>query len=342
MKISKRLIFGMVCTVLFSMILIGCDATVDSTAVVVSDAFTSNWDGSGADPGEMLPNVHLFKIPDKKNASLITYLTASKISNLTVRFSIRDPRNNSWVQIGPELTSDSNGKVKLNSLRNKIPAGILNLAPVRLELKAEAQCKDGWAADSEGILQILSKNTSVNPDVLLTDHDNTIHATGGANSPTDWINFLNLFGNDWPYVDNYVEYVLPNILDRADVVIITGQPETVRQLTRNQMSCHFPKDGKRVVPIICKSDMDYAESSDYKAATISILRNLYGSEHCLSMVGDTASEDGYGALASGVDYIPFQIKYLLLPDSLEIGGGFNPVNPDDIADDWQEVYNRIF
>jgi len=322
------------------MIFTGCK--VDETQVIVSDAFTSNWNGSGANPGEILPNVTLFAIADKEHAALTTYFTAPRISGVAVRFSIQDPRDSRWIQIGPQLTSNSNGIAKLSSLRNYIPAGILGLAPVKLRLRAEAKCDDGWAADSQGALYILSNNTSKNPDVVFTDHDNTIHATGGDNAPSDWIDFLNLFGDDWPYVDNYVKNIIPAILDRADMVIITGQPETVRPLTREQMVKHFSKNGERTVPIIVKTDMNYGESADFKEAAITILRNLYGVEHCLAMVGDTASEDGYGALASGVGYIPFQIKYLLFPDSLEIGGGFAPVDPEDIAYDWQNVYSRMF
>ena len=47
-----------------------------------------------------------------------------------------------------------------------------------------------------------------NPPVLFTDHDNTLHATGGQNTLADWINFLNWAKNDWPLVD---EFVVPSI-----------------------------------------------------------------------------------------------------------------------------------
>ncbi len=339
MKITQRLIYVLVCIAIFSMIFPGC--RVSDTRVVVSDGFTSNWDGSGADPGEILPNVTAFYLPLKDYRGLIGYLTASRISDVTVRFKIEDPRNNTWIQIGPDLTTNSNGIAKLDSLRNYIPADILDLAPIELRLMAKVECRDGWSEDQEGVLNILSNDTSANPDVLFTDHDNTIHATGGANTILDYIDFVNMFGYDWPYVDWYVKDVLPDILDRADVVIITGQPESVRPLTRDQMVKHFSPDGTRTVPIIVKADLNYAESADYKAAAITTLRNLYGAEHCLAMVGDTASEDGYGALASGVEYIPFQIMKLL-QDSLAIGGGFDPVDPDDIAWDWRDVYSRIF
>ncbi|MEW6078470.1 MAG: hypothetical protein AB1724_11705 [Thermodesulfobacteriota bacterium] len=339
MKINKRLIYGLVFIILSAVVLFGCK--VEDTKVVVSDAFTSNWNGSGANPGEILPNVTVFYLPAKEYRGLIGYLTAERIPDVTVRFKILDPRNNTWIQIGPNLTTNSNGIAKLNSLRNYIPAGILALAPIELRLMAEVQCDDGWSKDQEGVLNILSNNKSVNPDVLFTDHDNTIHATGGANTILDYIDFVNLFGYDWPYVDRYVKDILPDILARADIVIITGQPESVRPLTRDQMVKHFSPNGTRTVPIIVKADLNYAESSAYKAAAITILRDLYGVEHCLAMVGDTASEDGYGALASGVEYIPFQIMKLL-QDSYEIGGGFAPVDPDDIAWDWQNVYSRIF
>ncbi|MFZ5563827.1 MAG: hypothetical protein ACOZBW_07210 [Thermodesulfobacteriota bacterium] len=340
MKTTGRLIYGLVCIVVFSMIFFGCK--VADTKAVVSDAFTSNWDGSGVDPGEILPNVTAFYLPAKEYRGLVGYLTASRISDVTVRFKIEDPRDNSWIQIGPDLRTNSDGIAKLNSLRNYIPADILDLAPIELRLMAQVKCDDGWSEDKEGVLNILSNDTSANPDVVFTDHDNTIHATGGANTISDYIDFVNMFGYDWPYVDCYVKDIIPDILDRADMVIITGQPESVRPLTRDQMVNHFSPDGTRTVPIIVKADMDYAESADYKAAAITILRNLYGAEHCLAMVGDTASEDGYGALASGVEYIPFQIKHLVFPDSLDIGGGFDPVDPDDIAWDWRNVYSRLF
>ena len=340
MKTTKRLIYGLICIAVFSLIFCGCK--VADTKVVVSDAFTSNWDGSGADPGEILPNVTAFYLPAKEYRGLVGYLTADRIPDVTVRFKIEDSRDNSWIQIGPDLTTNSDGIAKLNSLRNYIPADILALAPIELRLMAEVECDDGWSKDQEGVLNILSNDTSANPDVLFTDHDNTIHATGGANTILDYIDFVNMFGYDWPYVDCYVKDIIPDILDRADIVIITGQPESLRPLTRDQMVKHFSPDGTRTVPIIVKADMNYAESSDYKAAAITILRNLYGAEHCLAMVGDTASEDGYGALASGVEYIPFQINQALLQDSLEIGGGFGSVDPDDIAWDWQNVYSRIF
>lgn len=339
MKIAKRLIYVLVCMAVFSMIFPGC--RVNDTKVVVSDGFTSNWDGGGADPGEIVPNVTAFYLPMKDYRGLIGYLTASRISDVTVRFQIKDPLNSTWVQIGPDLTTNGDGIAKLDGLRKYIPAGILDLAPVELQLKAKVECSDGWSKDKEGVLTILSNDTSANPDVVFTDHDNTIHATGGGNTILDYIDFVNMFGYDWPYVDRYVKDILPDILDRADVVIITGQPESVRPLTRDQMVNHFSPDGTRTVPIIVKADFNYAESSDYKAAAISTLRNLYGAEHCLAMVGDTASEDGYGALASGVEYIPFQIMKLV-QDSLAIGGGFGSVDPDDIAWDWQDVYSRIF
>lgn len=340
MKTTRRLIYGLVCIAVFSMIFLGC--RVNDTKVVVSDGFTSNWDGTGADPGEILPNVTAFYLPLKEYRGLIGYLTASRISDVTVRFKIEDPRDNTWIQIGPDLTTNSDGIAKIDSLRNYIPADILALAPIELRLMAKVQCSDGWSKDQEGVLNILSNDTSANPDVVFTDHDNTIHATGGANTISDWLDFINLFGYDWPYVDCYVKDIIPDILDRADMVIITGQPESVRPLTRDQMVNHFSPDGTRTVPIIVKADMDYAASADYKAAAITTLRNLYGPEHCLAMVGDTACEDGYGALASGVEYIPFQIKHLLFPDSLDIGGGFDPVAPDDIAWDWRDVCSRLF
>ena len=141
MKTTRRLIYGLVCIVACSMIFFGCK--VADTKVVVSDAFTSNWNGSGADPGEILPNVTAFYLPAKDYRGLVGYLTAQRIPDVTARFKIQDPRNNTWIQIGPNFTTNSDGIAKLNSLRNYIPVGILALAPIELRLMAEVQCDDG-------------------------------------------------------------------------------------------------------------------------------------------------------------------------------------------------------
>ena len=94
------------------------------------------------------------------------------------------------------------------------------------------------------------------------------------------------------------------------------------------------------MPIIVKHDTDQSATNTFKAETIAILKNLYGDANIAAMVGDTVRQDGYGAFANSVAYVPFQIHYklsALLLDS--VGYGANRSAKHRWT--WQEVIDRI-
>jgi hypothetical protein len=93
--------------------------------------------------------------------------------------------------------------------------------------------------------------------------------------------------------------------------------------------------------MIIKSDAPYEHSNDFKAATLGIIKKLYGEGNFIAMVGDTVRQDGYGAYANQLRYIPFQIHYRTNTDLLDTEGyGF--IDPDEIAMDWTEVMGYLF
>ena len=180
-----------------------------------------------------------------------------------------------------------------------------------------------------------------NPPVLFADHDNTLHATGGQNTLADWINFLNWARNDWPLVD---EFVVPSIQELRnagkDVVIVSGLPTDIRALCRQQVNRHFENNGQRGILLIIKGDLTYEHGNEFKAGALAILKQLYGAGKGIAMVGDTAREDGYGAYANRLFYIPFAVDFQLQPTLLDTEGyGF--IDPAWIAWDWSQVMEKI-
>lgn len=74
-----------------------------------------------------------------------------------------------------------------------MPKEILDLAPVDLQLMAEITFENNaTVTDEKGMIRVLSGLSGNNPSLVMADHDNTLHATGGANALQDWIDFLTL------------------------------------------------------------------------------------------------------------------------------------------------------
>lgn len=94
------------------------------------------------------------------------------------------------------------------------------------------------------------------------------------------------------------------------------------------------------MPLVIKADLGCQRTKQFKENALRILKQLCGAENCIAMVGDTASKDGYGALANEIAYVPFQVDYLLHPGRLNTGG-YGWIDPDTIAWDWAEVMAAI-
>ncbi len=318
----------------------GCGPTPATTEVVVSDAITSN--GPAGDP-EIPCNATVYCIPFKEKKSLLKYLTAEKVAEIEVRFYARllggDAED--WIRLGDEsapLMTDAQGRVRLENLRQWLPSEFLDLAPCDLALRAEVVFEGGaTVTDDDGILRLLEAETSDNPPVVFTDHDNTLHATGGQNSLADWIEFINWARDDWPLVDDQVAGVVDQLRAASqDVVIVSGMPLEIRALCRDQVRAHIEDGENRTMPLFIKSDLEFEHGYEFKAGALAILKALYGAENCRAMVGDTVREDGYGAYANRLFYIPFQVDYYLFPSLLDTQGyGF--IAPQLIAWDWLEV-----
>ncbi len=319
-----------------------CKATPENTEIVVSDAIISNDDSSGP---EIAPNATVYKIAKKEKQLLVKYLLGKKLEGVKVQFYARDfdAGDDAWIQLGEEpLLTDENGRAVMQGIRQWLPAGILSSAPVDLQLRADVIFDDGQrVSDDSGLLRITSSDVQANPYVLCTDHDNTLHSTGGQNTIADWVNFINWAKDDWPLVD---EYVVPGIQELRssgkDVIIVSGLPLEIRALCRKQVNSHFEDGGRRAIPLIIKNDLAFEHGFEFKAGALEILKGLYGNDRILAMVGDTVREDGYGAYANRLFYIPLNVYYKLSLYLLDTEGyGF--IDPAGIAWNWSEVMSRI-
>ncbi|MCP4114740.1 MAG: glycerophosphodiester phosphodiesterase [Desulfobacteraceae bacterium] len=328
----------------FAALLSGCDK--DDFAVVVSDGITNTgFADDPDDPDEILPNATVFHIKDKDEASLLKFVTAEKVEGVEIRFFARPlGTEDAWFRLGnPDspLFTDSDGRVRLPAIRKWLPDSVIGSAPMDLQLTARAYHGDEYVEDDLGMIRVLDEQGANNPEAVVADHDNTLHRTGGANSVLDWIEFVNWMGSDWPLIDGFVVDAVKGLMDSGrDLLVVSGLPADLRHLCRTQMINHFEKNGKRRIPIVVKKDLDFEHGNDFKADALRIISGLYGEGKLAAMVGDTAREDGYGALANDVTYIPFQIDYYLDPGLLDTEG-YGEIEISDISWDWLDVVNRI-
>jgi glycerophosphoryl diester phosphodiesterase len=329
-------------------IISGCLPTPENTEIIVSDGITSN--GDITEP-EIAPNATVYQIEQKEKQSFFKFILGKKLSGMQVQFYARQvgSGDDAWVQLGDgPVVTDSKGKASLDGLRKWLTGFPLCSAPYDLQLRADVLFSSGkTVSDSMGIVRVLASPNNpcmldmiprANPQVVISDHDNTIHATGGLNSIADVINFLNFTKGDWPLVDDYVVPSVKKLRDEGkDFVIVTGMPLEARALCRQQMINHFEPATPRSILIFVKDDMPYTETFEYKAETLGIIKKLYGDGKVLAMVGDTPHEDGYGAIANGIFYIPFKVNYFTQPLKDLDTQGFGFIVPDSIAWDWSQV-----
>ncbi len=339
-----------ICVFLSLIVIIsGCQPTVENTEIVVSDAITSN--GGPAEP-EIAPNAVVYKIEKKDKQSVLKYLLAKKLSGMQVQFYARPVGSSGdWTKLGDgPVTTDSDGRASLDGLRKWLTEIDLSAAPLDLQLRADVIFSDGsTVSDDMGLIRVLGSildSGAANPRVVISDHDNTLHATGGLNSIADAVNFLNFAKSDWPLVDEYVVPSVKSLLaDGKDFIIVTGMVQECRALCRKQMIKHFEASSIRTIPIFLKEDFSYEDTSEYKAACLDTIKKLYNSDggdgRVLAMVGDTPHDDGYGAIANGIFYIPFKVNYFLNPIKDLDTQGFGFITPDSIAWDWSQVMADI-
>jgi glycerophosphoryl diester phosphodiesterase len=310
----------------------------DNIEVFLSDGLTNN--NLDETRNEIPPGVTLYRFQNKH--PFFKYFFAEKVKGVEIQFYI-NYYDNDWIRIYNEfLYTNENGKAYLPSLREFIPKEIMEMAPIDIQLKAIARMSDGSEVfDDKGLIRILDKSSENNPFILTVDHDNTLHATGGLNSIFDMIYFLNWAKDDWPLVDTYVKDVIPSLHNNnTDIIIVTGLPNPIRALCRDQVNIHFEDGGKRFIPMFIKSDFTYEHSNEFKAATLGIIKMLYGMDNFIAMVGDTVRQDGYGAYTNKLRYIPFQIHYMWNIDLLDTEG-YGYIDPELIADNWSDVMDYI-
>ena len=338
----------------FIVIISGCLPTPENTEIVVSDAITSN--GDITEP-EITPNATVYQIEKKDKQSFFKYILGKKLSGMQVQFYARlSGSDHEWIQLGGgTVTTDSKGKASLDGLRKWLTGFDLASAPFDLQLRADVIFSDGsTVSDDMGLVKVLrgpdysptdsnvEDELGVNPQVVISDHDNTLHATGGLNSIADAVNFLNFTKSDWPLVD---EYAVPSVKqlrsEGKDFIIVTGMPQECRALCRQQMINHFEASPDRSILIFVKDDLTYEETFEYKEASLGIIKGLYGEDKVLAMVGDTPHDDGYGAIANRIFYIPFKVNYFMQPLKDLDTQGFGFITPDSIAWDWSQVMADI-
>lgn len=338
---KSRNVLCVVMMVLASVGILGCDSdlTPSNTVIVVSDAVTGGPDGVG----EVVPNAMVYKVPDASKVGFVDLIFAQKAKDAHVGFFVRAVGEASWTPLGTEaILTDGNGCARMPSLKGRLPARYLDAAPVTLQLQARVYFSPTeFAIDDRGIVRVLSPIASENPGMIAADHDNTLHATGGLNALADWVDFLGVFTEEWPFVDGEVATVVPELMaDGNDLVVVTGMSPEIRYACRAQMVHHFDKGTLRAIPIIVKDDMAFGESHIFKSECLKILKGLYGAANARAMVGDTVRQDGHGALANGIFYIPFQVTYN--PDFWLLDtGGYGWIHPGTIAGNWAEVAQRL-
>ncbi|WP_300667956.1 glycerophosphodiester phosphodiesterase [Desulfoluna sp.] len=333
--------FFVLLMVLVSLGVMGCDSdlTPENTVIVVSDAVT----GGPEDAGEVLPNAMVYKVADAGSTTFSDLLFAEKVEGASVGFAVKALDETDWFLLMDNvIQTDAKGRARLASLKERLPLKYLDAAPVTLQLQARVYfSQTEYTSDDLGMVRILSANPAENPGMIAADHDNTLHATGGLNALQDWVDFLNVFQDDWPYVDGDVETVVPLLMSEGnDLVVVTGMSPEIRYACRAQMVRHFDKGLHRTIPIIVKEDMTFEHSNTFKKECLTILKDLYGADNARAMVGDTVRQDGYGAIGSGIYYIPYQVNcepaFWLLDTE-----GFGWIHPDTIVRTWGAVEEKL-
>ena len=339
MKIRRGLL--VIVMSLVALGLMGCDSdmTPDNTVIVISDGITGGAEGAG----EILPGIRVYQVPDAASSSFADLLFAKKVEGAHVAFFVREFGASDWVPLMSEpMRTDDHGLARLTTLKERLPQAYLQAAPVTLQLQGRVYFSEtSYAADDLGIVRVLSEFSEENPGMIAADHDNTLHATGGLNALQDWVDFLNIFQGDWPFVDDDVETVVPRLMSEGnDLVVVTGMSPEIRYACRPQMIRHFDNGPHRTIPIVVKEDMTFEHSNTFKKECLTILKGLYGVENAKAMVGDTTRQDGYGALGSGILYIPYQINYV--PDFWLLNTeGYGWIDPASVVRTWDHVAERL-
>jgi glycerophosphoryl diester phosphodiesterase len=338
----------------FIVFISACQPTPENTEIVVSDGITSN--GESTEP-EIAPNATVYQIEKKDKQSFLKYLLSKKLEGMNVQFYAKPigSGDDAWIKLGDPVVTDKNGKAALPGLRRWLTSLSLGSAPMDLQLKADVIFADGrTVSDAMGLARVLNSTNSAfmdpnldrltrdNPQVVVADHDNTLHATGSLNSIADVINFLNFTKNNWPVIDQYAVPSVQKLLnDGKDFIILTAMPHEARAICRQQMINHFETASQRTIPIFVKTDLAFENTNEYKAAGLGILKKLYGEGKVLAMVGDTVREDGYGAIANRIFYIPFKVNYFMQPLKDLDTQGFGFIMPENIAWNFSEVMDDI-
>jgi len=334
-------VFLAILLILVSFGIMGCDSdlTPGTTLIVVSDGVTGGPDWAG----EVLPNAMVYNVADASSTSFSDLLFAEKVEGAHVGFAVRALNETEWTPLMTSaIQTDANGRARLSSLKDRLPQIYLDAAPVTLQLQARVYFSTTeYKSDDMGIVRVLSDDSDENPGMIAADHDNTLHATGGLNALQDWVDFLNVFQRDWPYVDGDVETVVPQLISEGnDLVVVTGMSPEIRYACRAQMVRHFDKGALRTIPIIVKEDMTFEHSNTFKQECLKILKDLYGASNAKAMVGDTVRQDGYGAIANDIFYIPYQVNYE--PDFWLLDTeGYGWIHPDTTVRTWSDVAEKL-
>lgn len=227
------------CLLALCMIAAAQTARCARVEVVVSDGLTSN--ATIAGPDEILPSAIVYRIPGQLSESFARYILAERVEGLTVRFYVRSFGSGEvgWTLLGEGTTAtDGEGRAVLAGIRTELSAEVLEAPPVDLQLRAEVVLEDGRiTTDDSGLVRVLNASSVENPEVVFTDHDNTLHVSGGGNSVQDWFGLLNWMKEELPLVDAHVAMALETLRAAGkDIVIVTGIVPGLRPLCRSQVN----------------------------------------------------------------------------------------------------------
>ncbi len=317
----------------------------DAVRVLVSDGITRK--GAFGAGEEIIPYAVVYALSNAKSDNALGYLLAKKVEGALVQFSYKNQELGvlaRWRKLGEPLITDGKGLAVQKCLSPYLSEACFPtlMFPEQKDilLKAEVILPEKTVTDDNAFIRVLSTYEDLNHDAILTDHDNTLHETGGSNTLNDVIDAAHVLKKEWPVMDACVVREVEGWMDEGnDLVIVSGLPHQLRGKAREQMTLHF-NDSPRRIPMILEKDTPYDDMREFKAGIIKTLKNLYGGSHVKAMVGDTVSQDGYGALANGVFYAPYMVNYKANPDRLDTIG-YGKIDPNTIAMDWSEVMEMI-
>ena len=250
-----------------------------------------------------------------------------------------------WHKLGTPITTDSNGAATLSSLAPLLDSSCFPgkyQTERDLQLKAVVSLSKGKISDNLGRIRILGVDPGQNNATILSDHDNTLHKTGGTNTVEDIADSANVMNSTWPLMESTVQPSVKGWLaDSNDFIIITGQTDPISPKCREQVGLHFENNGERKILIINSSDVPVSGGANvFKATAIKIIMGLYGKTNIEAMVGDTVSQDGYGALANGVTYIPYHVNSTLNSLVLDTKG-YGKIASTSVLWKWDAVIAEI-